>query len=82
MDGRYLHYVEAYPNTPPQEIRFGENLLDFTRNWDMTKLATVITPKGAQLEEPPEGWPEGLDAYVDVKKRQWGKPVCYFRSGD
>ena len=74
VDGRYLHYVEEYPNTPSQEIRFGENLLDFTRNWDMTKLATVITPKGAQLEEPPEGWPEGLDAYVDVKSVNAGSP--------
>ena len=74
VDGRYLHYVEEYPNTPSQEIRFGENLLDFTRNWDMTKLATVITPKGAPLEEPPEGWPEGLDAYVDVKSVNGGSP--------
>lgn len=73
-DGRYLHYVEEYPNTSSQEIRFGENLLDFTRNWDMTKLATVITPKGARLEEPPEGWPEGLDAYVDVKSVNGGSP--------
>lgn len=45
---RYLDYLEEYSNVNTQVIRFGENLLDFTKDWDMTRLATVILPRGAK----------------------------------
>lgn len=48
---RYLDFLKDYPNTNSQEIRFGENLLDFSKNFDMADLATVIIPLGAKLEE-------------------------------
>lgn len=35
----------------PQIIRFGDNLLDFTKNWDLTDLATVLIPRGATIEQ-------------------------------
>ena len=64
VDGiRYLDYLAEYPNTNTQEVRFGVNLLDFSKNFDLTKLATVIMPRGARLEESPI---EGLDAYTTV----------------
>lgn len=50
---RYLDYVTIsdYGNTNSQPIEFGENLLDFSRNMDMTDIATAIIPLGATLEE-------------------------------
>lgn len=60
---RYFDYFKDYPDTNEQTIRFGQNLLDFTRNWDMSEYATVITPRGAKLDTSPI---ETIDAYLDV----------------
>lgn len=60
---RYLDYLADYPNTNSQVINFGENLLDFTKSFDMSELATVIVPLGASLDENPI---EALQAYLDV----------------
>ncbi len=51
---RYLDYLNDYPNLSEQIIDFGVNLLDFTRNWDETELATVIYPRGKKLEDEVE----------------------------
>lgn len=51
---RYLDYLNDYPNLSEQIIDFGVNLLDFTRNWDETELATVIYPRGKKLEDEDE----------------------------
>lgn len=61
---RYLDYLEDYPNTNSQVIRFGENLMDFTKNWDMSEFATVILPLGNRLEESEI---EALEEYLTVK---------------
>ena len=66
---RYIDYLADWPNTNTQVIRFGSNLLDFTRNWDLTKLATVILPRGARLEESPI---EALEAYTTVESVNGG----------
>lgn len=66
---KYFDYLKDYPNTNGQEIRFGENLLDFTRNWDMSEYATVITPRGAKLDSSPI---ESVDAYLDVSEVNGG----------
>lgn len=66
---RTLDYLEDYPNTNTQEVRFGVNLLDFSKNFDMTKLATVIMPRGARLEESPI---EALEAYTTVESVNGG----------
>lgn len=47
----YIDYIEEYENTNNQTIQFGENLLDFSRNFDWTELVTAIIPLGAKLEE-------------------------------
>lgn len=54
VDGyHYIDYIEEYDNTNNQTIQFGENLLDFSRNFDWTELVTAIIPLGAKLEESP-----------------------------
>lgn len=54
VDGyHYIDYIEEYENTNNQTIQFGENLLDFSRNFDWTELVTAIIPLGAKLEESP-----------------------------
>ncbi len=67
---RYLDYLKTYPGTTDaQEIRFGQNLLDFTANWDMSELVTVVMPRGVKLEQSPI---ESLDAYLDVSEVNGG----------
>ena len=66
---RYLDYLQDYPNTNSQTIEFGENLVDFTRNWDESEFATVIVPLGNRLDEDekPADYPAALDAYLTVE---------------
>lgn len=60
----YLDYSLDTYNTTSQVINFGENLLDFTKNWDLTNLTTVILPRGKQLDTEDEN---GLKQYVTVE---------------
>lgn len=54
VDGvAYLDYIAEYDNTSSQKIEFGENLLDYTRDTDVTDIGTVFIPLGAKLEESP-----------------------------
>lgn len=46
-----IDYLADYPNVSSQDINFGSNLLDFTKNWDLTNLVTVVYPRGVQLDE-------------------------------
>ena len=41
--------------TAHQVINFGENLLDFTKDWDLSDLCTVLIPRGKQLDSEEEG---------------------------
>lgn len=61
---RYLDYLEDYPNTNTQIIKFGDNLLDFTQDIDATCIATAIIPLGARLEESSI---EGLEERLTIK---------------
>ena len=61
---RYIDYLSDLPNTNSQVIQFGSNLLDFTRTWDLSDLATTIMPLGARLEENEI---EALDSYLTVE---------------
>lgn len=69
QDGnRYLDYIsDDSLGTNSQVVRFGVNLLDFSKNFDMSKLSTVIVPRGARLEEESAIEVEGLDPYLTVK---------------
>ena len=46
----YIDYLEDYLYVSDQKIEFGENLLDFTRGFNATDLATRIIPLGAVLD--------------------------------
>lgn len=43
---RYIDWLENYPRKSNQVIKFGENLLDFTRKYDMSNLCTAVYPTG------------------------------------
>lgn len=66
---RYLDYLKDYPDTCSQVIRFGSNLIDFTRHWDSTEFATVIVPLGHRLDKSSI---EALDAYLTIESVNGG----------
>lgn len=68
---RYLDWLADYPNSTTQIVQFGSNLLDYTKSWDLTELATVVLPLGASLEESPI---EQLTAYTTVESVNGGSP--------
>ena len=45
-----LNWLEDYPYESSQEIKFGENLLDFTKTNNTDEIATAIIPLGAKIE--------------------------------
>ena len=46
-----LDWLAAYPtNVNAQKLEFGKNLLDFTRNWDLTEYSTYCYVQGAEYE--------------------------------
>ena len=51
---RLIDYIEDFGHTNTQIIRFGENILDLTREGDCDSLATVIVPLGKRDEETDE----------------------------
>lgn len=61
---RMLDYLSDYPRTSNQVINFGENLLDYSKSFDMSELCTIIIPRGAMLDESPI---EALQAYLTVE---------------
>lgn len=60
---RYIDYIAESPNTANQDIRLGENLLDFDTTLDTTEIATVIIPLGATKETSSI---QGLDERVGI----------------
>lgn len=70
QDGkRYLDYIsDDTLDTNSQVVRFGINLLDFSKNIDMTELATVIVPRGTRLDidDSDPRYIEGLESYLTV----------------
>lgn len=47
---RYIDYIAEFDNLCSQSIQFGENLLDYASNIDVTDIATAVIPLGARLE--------------------------------
>lgn len=64
---RILDYLsdEDYYSKNTQGIRFGKNLLDFSRNMDASDLVTCVIPLGAKLDEEDQD-PE-LEAISDQR---------------
>lgn len=46
---RYLDYEAECPRRSSQIIEFGVNLMDFTRSYNLSSLATVVLPLGKKL---------------------------------
>lgn len=64
----YMGFVkdEALFSENTQTIRFGENLLDFTKNKDLTDLATVIIPRGAKVEKDSDEDSDAFDTFISL----------------
>lgn len=68
VDGlRVLDYLadEDYYTKNTQGIRFGKNLLDFSKNMDASDLVTCVIPLGAKLDE--EDQDPSLEAISDQR---------------
>lgn len=50
-DDRVINWLDSYPATASQEIRFGENLLNFAKTTDAETIASAIIPLGAEITE-------------------------------
>ena len=61
---KYIDYLADSQNTNSQEIRLGENLIDYTSNIDSSEIATAIIPLGAKLEESTV---EGLETRLTIE---------------
>ena len=72
---KYLDYLSTYPSTSSQKIEFGKNLLDLTKNYDLTSLITVLLPLGAQIQNE-----DGSTRYVTIESVNGGSP--YLESSD
>ena len=66
---RFLDYLADYPGSAQQSIRFGLNLLEYSRTLTRADIATVCVPLGARLEE--KDFPV-LDKYLDVSSVNGG----------
>lgn len=63
-DVRYIDYLKEGFNVNSQVIRFGKNLIDFTRSFDATEYATVVIPLGAKMDS--EDIPSGESKVGDL----------------
>ena len=50
-DRRIIDYLTEPTHQNSQTVDFGNNLIDFSRNIDMTKIATAVIPLGAVIEK-------------------------------
>lgn len=68
---RYLDYLndDEFYTQNRQEIRFGKNLLDYSKNMDASDLVTCVIPLGAKLEESSI---EGLEERLTIKEVNGG----------
>ena len=68
---RYLDYLndDEFYHKSTQEIRFGKNLLDYSKNVDASDLKTCIIPLGAKLDESSI---EGLEERLTIESVNGG----------
>ncbi|KGF09708.1 hypothetical protein HMPREF1635_02185 [Clostridiales bacterium S5-A14a] len=62
---RYLDYLKDWARTSAQRIELNSNLLDIAKNYDATKIATAVVPRGASLEKDPSD-SSPLEKRVDI----------------
>ena len=71
---RYIDYLEENQNTNSQVIKLGRNLMDLTKNVDLSEIATAIIPLGERLEESPI---EGLEARLTIESVNDGRDYVF-----
>lgn len=49
-DGRYVDYLEDYGGSNSQTVRFGENLIDLSKQINVSEVITCLIPIGATVE--------------------------------
>lgn len=67
---RYLNYWADYPRNSTQTIRFGKNLIDFTKSFNAEDYCTVCVPRGVQLESEDED--DAFTRYLTVESVNGG----------
>lgn len=65
-----LCYYSDWKSSTAQSIDFGKNLLDMTRNFDVTDVATAILPRGASSTDE-----NGVESYVDISSVNNGSKI-------
>lgn len=60
-DQLYLDYLIDFEEQSVQTIDFGENLLDLTQETDVSELATVLIPFGANVQNEEDGSSSRVD---------------------
>lgn len=63
-----IDYEDVY-TTSQQEINFGENLLNFTRDYDLSQLYTAIFPKGKEISKDSDATDASNDTNVKTSNR-------------
>ena len=62
---RLISFFKGVIGSSPQTVEFGKNLLDYTKNFDMSNLATVVLPLGAVKERANNS---GIGDAIDLTK--------------
>ncbi len=65
-DGNYIDYLSEFELTNTQEIVYGENLLDLSRESDASETYSAVIPRGAELEIEKES--EDPEAETETEK--------------
>ena len=72
---RYLDYLATHPDTNQQPIRFGVNMLDFTKTFESTNFCTVVLPLGQMVDEEHRTLQiDALEQYLTVESVNEGSP--------
>lgn len=71
-----IDYYETYPSSTTQTIEFGTNLLDFTKNWDLSEIATMLLPRGKELDEPDSN---GQKQYISIETVNTSNTGKYYK---
>lgn len=73
---RYLDYltIDTYGSTSTQEVRFGENIVDYSDGMTVDDVCSAVVPLGARLENSPDNSQIGnLEQRLTVKSVNGGR---------
>ena len=77
----YIDYLrEADRPTAAQDVRFGDNLLDFTKSFDSTDFCTVVLPLGKQTGTEYADDGTSLGTYVTIESVNNNSPYLINQS--